>query len=113
MLERSQWDQRKKVEVDRVLDLSKNLCEKYGAVRGWQFGLRFNQDEGPLEYRDPIGTSSKTTGRSLATRIYDDRTSPVELIRKPSLPPNPDPNPTHKSASFTVITTCKSRPKLL
>ncbi len=36
------WDHRKKIEVNRVIDLSKDLIEKYGGNRGWQFGLRFN-----------------------------------------------------------------------
>lgn len=76
-MERSAWDYRKKVEVDRVLDLSKNLQEKYGCGRGWQFGLRFSQErDSVLEYKDPISFTNGT-GSPLCARLKDDRSTPV------------------------------------
>ncbi len=40
LIEKSQEGYRRKIEVDRVLDLNKNLIDKYGE-RGWKLSLRF------------------------------------------------------------------------
>jgi hypothetical protein len=68
------------VEIDKVLDLSKCLQEKYGSLRGWQFGLRFSDRDQVLDYKDPISFTNGC-GSPIAATIKDNRAASVELIR--------------------------------
>ena len=58
LIEKSEWEVRRKNEVSRIIDLSKNLQEKYGYMYGWQYGLRYDAKDGPLRYK----VSSSTKG---------------------------------------------------
>ena len=68
------------MEIDKVLDLSKGLQEKYGPLRGWQFGLRYQEKDGVLDYNDPISYTNGC-GSPLGSVIKDNRAASVELIR--------------------------------
>ncbi len=59
-----------------------SLKEKYGGERGWRLLLRFDetQKEQCLEYRENVGGMFS----GLECRVKDDRTKPIELIRRPS-----------------------------
>lgn len=66
LIAKSQWDQRKKFELDRVLDLNKSLIEKYGNQRGWKLGLRFNEsDDKTLDYKEAISYQRNGTPNAL------------------------------------------------
>lgn len=69
-MRRSSWDHRRKVELNKIIDLSQNLPEKYGVNRGWQFSLRFNDQI--LDYKDPIAFTNGV-GSPLAAQLIDDR----------------------------------------
>jgi len=58
-MEKSHWEARRKIEVSHIIDLSKNLHEKYGYMYGWQYGLRYDAKDGPLRYK----VSSSTKGQ--------------------------------------------------
>lgn len=69
--------------MDRVLDLNKNLIDKYG-LRGWKLSLRYDVNDGPLVYKEPIRTTHGSPG-PLNSILKDDRSTPVELIRTPDM----------------------------
>ena len=84
LFERSSFDARKKIEVSRIVDLSKGLQEKYGDYQGWLYGLRYSANDGPLKYK--LSTVTKGLPSAISANLYDDRSTPVEVIRQPEAP---------------------------
>ena len=81
LIEKSEWEARRKNEVSRIIDLSKNLNEKYGYMNGWQYGLRYDAKDGPLRYK--VSCTTKGQQLPISALLIDDRSTPVTVIRKP------------------------------
>ena len=81
LLRRSSWDQRRKVEVGNLIDLSSNVQEKYGNTLSFNLMLRSGDSQPTLiNYKNPVST--KLRDPDFGALIVDDRTKKIEVIRE-------------------------------
>ena len=81
LLMRSNWDQRRKNEVNDLVDLTSSVNEKYGFPQSFLLKLRIHEgDPQEIRYKNPV--SSKWSDPSFGAIIIDNRQKQVELIRE-------------------------------